>query len=1048
MLSKIAIKRPITTIMVTLMVFICGVLSYTNLELALMPSVDLPMAMVMTSYSQAGPEEIENLITEPVEEAFASVSGVDTVSSSSRSGMSMVFVEFVDGTDMDFAKLDLQEALDKISNRLPDDASDPTIMSIDMDAVSFEIGVTSTRYDLEALHTLVDEDLVSEFERIDGISAVTASGGTESEITITVDPYLLASYGLTTNTLAQSLSSENTNLPSGSMMKGQTSVQINTYGEFETIEDIRGLPISTPTGAIIELDEIADIYYGEKDRTSLTYIEGQDGILISLDKESTANTVTVSDGIQETMQELQEEYPDLTFYTLSDSADYIKLAIDSVTNTALIAGAIAFFVLLLFLRNGVTAGIIAASIPTSIFATYGMMYLAGLSLNSISLGGLTIGIGMLVDNSVVVLDNIYQHYERGLDPQEAAEVGTKEVSLSIMASTLTTIAVFLPIAMTGGTVGEMMANLSYTVTFALAASFVVSLTFVPMAATLLLQKDRMKRNRKETAFTKILSSWDKALNALSSGYEKAIRWSLKNPKKLIALVLAIFLGSLATVPLTGVNFMETTDESTVSLSISLPEGSELDETDAVILKVLERLEVFPEIEQIYASVGGGMMSDGTNRGTINMDLVSISERDKSTEEVAAEMQTLMNDIAGANISVRAARNAMGSMGGTDISFNIYGYDNDILLEIEEDIVAILEEVEGLDDVEGSSGDTSPEANVTIDRSKAAQYGVTTSSVASALSTALSGTTATQFTVDGTEIDVVIQYDEDSIEYVSDLSKLTVTTNTGALIPITDVADIEYTESSRSISREDGKNFLSISATADGIDNSTSQAMVDAALENYIFPDNCSYGWSGTTEMMQDSMNSMYTAFIVAVLLVYMIMASQFESLRYPFIIMLTMPLSVTGGILGLFLTGKTITMPAMMGFVMLVGMVVNNGIVLIDYANQLVAKGMTAYEALLIAGPRRLRPILMTTLTTIFCMIPVAVSTAEGSEMLQAMAVAVIFGLTLSTALTLLFIPVSYMWLNNVKEKNDAKRAARKAKRDARSEENRIKLEQQEAAKK
>lgn len=1046
MLSKIAIKRPVTTVMITLMILICGYLGYSNLELALMPSTDFPMAMVMTSYSDAGPEEIQTLVTEPIEDAFASVSGVESITSRSMSGMSMVMVEFSDDTDLDFATIDLQEAVDKIENRLPDNASDPTVMTMDMDAVSIEIGVTSTRYDLEALYTLVEDELVPSFERINGISSVTASGGTESEIIITVDPYLLASYGLTTSSLSQALAAENVNLPSGSMMRGQTSVQVNTYGEFESVDEIRSLLISTPTGAIIELDEIADIYYGEKDRTSLTYIEGDDGILISLDKDSTANVVTVSHSIQDTMAELMIEYPDLSFYTLSDTADYIELSISNVTDTALLSAIIAFFVLLIFLKSPITAGIIAASIPTSIFATYGMMYLAGMSLNTISLGGLVIGIGMLVDNSVVVLDNIHQHYDRGLDAREAAEVGTKEVSLSIMASTLTTIAVFLPIAMTSGTVGEMMANLSYTITFALCASLFVSLTFVPMAATQLLESKKVKRYHKETIMTKILKKWDAGFNALSSGYEKAIRWSLKHSVALMVIVVAVFIGSLATVPLTGVNFMETTDESTVTLSISLPEGTELEETDAVILKVLERLEDFPEIQQIYASVGGGMMADGTNRGTINMDLVDVSERDKSTEEISAEMQLLVNDIAGADISVRAARNAMGSMGGTDISFNLYGYDNDILMEIEEDVIEILEGIEGFDNVSGSTGDTSPEANVVIDRSKAAQYGVTTTSISNALSIALSGVTATTYTIDGTEIDVVLQYDEDSVEYISDLDKIAISTNSGALIPLSDIATIEYTESTVTILREDGTNYITLSASADGIDNSESQAMVDEALANYIFPDNCSYGWSGTTQMMEETMNSMYLALVVAVLLVYMIMASQFESLRYPFIIMLTMPLAMTGGILGLFLTGNTITMTAMMGLVMLVGMVVNNGIVLIDYANQLMEKGMTAYESMLITGPRRLRPILMTTLTTIICMIPVATSTSSGGELMKGMAVAVIFGLTLSTALTLLFIPVSYVWLNNRKEKSDARKAARIAKRDAKSEANRIALEEKEKA--
>ncbi|MGN1230418.1 MAG: efflux RND transporter permease subunit [Anaerotignum sp.] len=1031
MFSKLCIRKPVTTIMVTLMVFIAGIVSYFNLDQALMPDVDLPIAVVATTYVGASPEEIENLISKPLEEGMGSISNVDTITSISAANMSMVLLQFVDGTDIDMAAVDMRDKLDQIKSTLPDDANDPMVIKMDINAIPIMIGVKAENLDLTALNELLEDNVVNRLERIEGVASVELSGGITREVRITVDPTKLAGYGLTTSTLSNILKAENMNLPSGSLSQGNTTVSIRTIGEFTSIQQINNLPITTGTGAVIHLSDVARIEEVEADRDSFTYVNGDKGILISVDKQSTANLVKVSDALKKEIAELQEDYPELDINLLTDTAEYIEMSLSNITQTALLAAVIAFFVLLLFLKNAVTAGIIAVSIPTSIMATFAMMYVTGINMNMISMGGVAIGIGMLVDNSVVVLDSIYQYYERGYTAAESAEIGAREVSMAITASTLTTVAVFVPLALTGGTTGAMMKNLSFTIVYALVASVIVALTFVPMSCALLLKKEAKFVSGKHTKFLKVLDRWDAAIDTLSRKYERILKWALRHRKKTVLTVIAVFILSLFTVPIAGMDFMASMDQGTANITVDLPNGTDLDTTEETTLEVLYRLQDIPEAELIYANVGSGMMSTGTNSSSISINLVDKKDRKRSTDEVCEEIKGMLADIPGAEITVASSNSAMGSLASADVTMNVYGYDSPTLVDVEKELVAMLSEVPGLSEVEGSTGDTVPEAKVTIDRGKASQYGITTASVAGALNTAISGSTATQYKVDGTEIDVVIRYDTDEVNYLTDLNNLTVTSAYGSQVPLSDIATVTMDESATTIMRENQKNYITINANAEGMSGSEAQKLVEAAMADFILPDGCYYEFGGMMEMMNESFSSLTTAMVVAILLVYMIMASQFESLRYPFIVMFSMPLAITGAILGLLITGNTITMPAMMGFVMLIGMVVNNGIVLVDYTNQLMDRGMNCFDALTTAGPRRLRPILMTTLTTVLGMLPMALATSEGSEMMQALSVAVIFGLSLSTVVTLIFIPVLYMWMNERKRKANAKKAAKQIAKNA-----------------
>jgi HAE1 family hydrophobic/amphiphilic exporter-1 len=993
-----------------MIVLLVGMLAYNSLELAYMPSTESPMAVVSTTYSGAGPEEIEDLITKPIEETVATLTGVDTISSTSSTGSSMVMIEFVDGTDIDVATQDLRDKIDQVKGRLPDDASDPTIMKMDMNQESIAIGVTSTKYDTNDLYTFCDENITQEFEKIQDISSVSIMGGANDVVEITVDQDKMENYGITINSLRQSLSVENSNTPAGNVYQGSTSLQLRAVGEFESLNDIKDLVIKTSGGNVVHVSDVADVQMVTEEKESLFLINGNPGIRYSLDKQSDANIVTVSDNINATIDQLEKDYPELDFVLLTSTSDYIKTSINNVVKTAFEAALIAFFVLLFFLRDFRTAFIICVSIPTSIMATFAMMYIKGMTLNTISMGGLVIGIGMLVDNSTVVLDNISKCHDRGMSPKEAAYVGAKEVSLAIMASTLTNIAVFAPLIFVTGMMGQMLQDLAYTICFALAASIVTALTAVPMAAALLMRRNDKKKNKKKTIFTYIGDFMLALLNTIDRGYKWLLRRALKYKLITIVITIVCFVSTLSTGTDLGMSLMSSSDESAASISVEMPDGIEYAKKEEKLYEIMDAMGDIPEADTIYANVGGGGMGGRGGSISININLVDQEYRDRSTDDIVADLKSKFADIAGCKITVSASSNAMGSFGGaSNLSLKITGSETDELKQISDDLCEVLENMDGASNVSSSLDDAVPEGNIVLNRAKAAKYGITTSDLASTINTAVSGTTATEYKVNGTEVDVTIKYPDDSVKYLKDLNNLTIKTSTGVSIPLTEVADIEMGESATSISREDQQRYITLSASFDGMDSSAVQKLVEAELQNYVFPEGYSYEFGGSMQMMQDTFTSLAYVLVVGILLIYMILASQFESFIEPVILMAAMPISLTGGLFGLFITGQSITSTAIMGFIMLVGMVVNNAIVLIDVTKQIRARtGATADEALLEAGPTRLRAILMTTLTTIISLMPMAFGGGSGMESQQPLAVVVIFGMALSTLVTLVFVPVTY----------------------------------------
>lgn len=1033
MFSKLSIKRPVTTVMILLIVILCGVVSLLGLKMDLMPSMDVPIAIVSTTYSGAGPEEIESIITKPIEEALGTVSNVDTISSTSSAGSSMVMVQFEDGTDIDMAALDMREKIDMIKGYLPDGASDPMVLKIDINSMSsIVIGVSSEMEPYE-LTEFLDSKVTNRLERIEGVASVSLVGNEEREVQVVVNKESLEGYGLTVSQIATYLVAENINYPSGSVEDGIYNLQLRTVGEFETVDDIRNLPIMTSSGAIIKLSDVANVSESLTDNATKAYINGEKGIILNISKQSNANLVEISNEIEKELKEINNEYDEINIFMLSNTADYIKVSVKNVLETAIISTLMAFIVLYVFLRSMKPSLVISVSIPTSVLATFACMYVCGIGLNIISLGGISIGIGMLVDNSVVVLENIYRFRKMGHDAKEAAYLGAKEVSLSVFASTLTTVAVFIPLVFIKGVIGQVFFDLSLTICAALIASLIVSITFVPMACSVLLKGD-MDKPKKDNAFTKVLDKIGYWVDSLDGLYHRALAWCLSHRKKTIIITLAVFAGTLLLIPIMGFDLMPSMDQGSASITIELPNGSRLEETEKITNKVLEKIEDIEEIDVYYVTIGGDTTSvfygSDSDSATISLNLVSKSDRKRSTEEVAADIQNRVSDIAGAEITVTSLETAMGSYSDSSVTLQVNGNDNDTLMATAEDVKKIVAGIKGVSNVETSVGDTVPQANIVINRNKASNYGITAATIGSTLSETITGKVATTFKVDGTEIDVRIKSDDESINRLNDIYSIIITSPTGVSVPLGEIADVVIEDSASSISRINQTRYISVSGNVTGRDSSSVMNEVREKLSDYPFPEGVDYEFTGSMEMLEDTFSDLFIVLIVAVLLVYMIMASQFESLLSPFIVMFSIPLALTGGVLGMFITGNTISVVSFMGFIMLVGMVVNNAIVLIDYTNQLRAEGKGCDEALLEAGPTRLRPILMTTLTTVLGLIPSAVMTVEGLEMQKPLSITVIFGLMISSVVTLLFVPVVYSIIDGKREKHRAKKLEKAANRN------------------
>lgn len=987
--------------MLVLAVLALGLVSLRNLAVDLFPKIDIPVAVVATSYQGAAPEEIEKLITRPMEAALSSIQGMSRLTSQSQVNSSLVIMEFKSGTDLDNTLLDIREKVDQVKAFLPDDADAPSVLRFDPQQLPI-MSVALSGGDSARLQNLSETQLIPYLERQKGVASVSAAGGKLREIVVEPNRAALARYEVTAAQIVQALRTSNQSVSAGSIVKGQQEMQIRVKGEYSSVEDIRDTLVLLPNGQQLRLSELAEIKDTFKEESSLTLINGAPAIVLSVQKQSDANTVAVADEIYKAMEGMKGQLPEGVELTMvTDSSIYIRQSIDGVINNMLQGGLLSVLILLVFLRSVRATLVISIAIPIAVISTFTLMYFTGQTLNMISMGGLALGIGMMLDCSIVILENIVVHRQRGASVLQAAVKGASELGSAVIASTVTSLVVFLPMVFVQGIAADIFKPMALAVAFSLLASLVVAITLVPMLSAKLLSAPLKERK----------PSWfERGLNLLIRFYKKRLAWSLKHRKTTVALVGALMAGSLALIPLIGMELMPTDDEGQLTVSITTPTGTRLEETKAIADEVEALLAPYQAMIRVaYWSIGGSSFGGGrgsANQGTLTIELVASAERDMTAREFVSSLSGQTQHIPGAEITVSATETGLGA--GSPIQIKINGQEREVLEEIAQQVVWVISEVDGVHHAQSSSQEGNEELNIIVDRALAAQYGLSYQQIISEVQLAMNGQLATQLREDGSEYDVRVVLPEQERSDLSALGQLSLLTATGQYIPLTQVARFEQLKGPVVIQRENQQRQINVTSDVIGRDLGSVAADIQAALDTMNFPDGYSYSMGGEVEEMLESFIDLALALVFSIFLVYVVMAIQFESLLHPFIIMFSVPTSLIGVLTGLFITNTALSLPALIGMILLVGVVVNNGIVLVDYINLLRRQGMERHEAIMEGSPSRVRPILMMTLTTVLGMIPLALGLGDGSSMQAPLAIVVIFGLLFSTVFTLIFVPVIY----------------------------------------
>src|SRR5690625_4363138 len=997
--------------MIVVAIIALGIVSLRGLVVDLFPQIDLPIAVVATSYEDAAPEDIENLISKPVEGAVSSVEGIDMVQSQSQSGSSLVLMTFKNGVDLDQALLDVRERVDQIKGFLPEQSRDPSIIRFSPDQMPV-IWVSLTGKNAEALTQIAEEEVVPYFERQEGVASVTVEGGKEREIQLILDQAKLQQYGVSTQELMQALNSSNQSASVGRIDKGNQDLQLWVTGEFESIDDIKNTSIQTQAGAVIHLDDVAEVNDTLYKSCEVTLVDGEPSIFIYIMTKTNGNTVDVATNIKESMNELKSELPsDLNLNVVIDTSQFIEMSIDSVMSNILIGGAISVIVLLLFLKSIRATLVIGVSIPIAIISTFILMYFTGETLNVLTLGGLALGIGMMVDSSIVILENIYSYRQKGHTLFKSATKGASELAPAIIASTTTTLVVFLPIVFVDGIASDLFTPLALTVSFSLIASLVVAITLVPMLSSKLLSKAMEKQDK---------PYWfDRFLARVNHLYHAILKWVLKHRKTTITGTIIAIAISIAFIPFIGTEFVPSSDQGQVNISVETAPGSSLKYTEEIAEQVNDKLAHYEDVvETNYMSIGGGDfggMGSNSNVAAYTMQLIPSSERDQTTTDIVQQIDTDLQDIPGAEVTVSAMDGGMGF--GDPITIELNGPEHEVLRELSELVVTEISKVDGIYNLESSSSGGVPQMSIVVDKERAATYGLTPDQITGQGQLQFTGQLATLYRESGREMDVTLMYPEDERSTISDLEDMKIQTPTGATVPLSELAEFVGVQGPVTLLRQNQQPQINVSSEIMDRDLGSIVKDVEQTMENMNLPEGYSYDIGGEAEDMRESFTDLAIALVFSVFLVYAVMAVQFENFLFPFIIMFAMPTSVIGIVFGHLIAGISFSIPGFIGIIMLAGIVVNNSIILVDYINILRSEGMDRYEAVLQAGRSRLRPILMTTLTTVLAMIPLGLALGEGAELQQPLAITIIFGLTASSMFTLLFVPVIYTLFDDLTAK-------------------------------
>lgn len=1011
-----AVKKPVTTILVFVAVVIIGLFSLLKLPIDLYPDIDTNTIMVMTTYSGASSQDIEQNVTRPLENTLNSVEHLKHITSNSKENISIITLEFEYGYDIDVLTNSVRDKLDMVSSMLPDDAETPIIFKFSTDMIPIVLLSAQANESLPGLYKILDENVANTLARVDGVGTVSISGAPKREIHIYLDPARLEAYNLTAESVIQLVAAENKNVPGGTFDMGSDTYSLRVQGEFKDPTEMRDLVVGSKDGAVVRLSDVARIDDSVEERAQETYNNGQRGAMIIVQKQSGANSVEISNKIKKILPDIQKKLPsDVKLDYIVDTSDNIRNTIASLVETVEYALLFVVIVVFFFLGRWRATVIIALTIPISLIASFIYLLATGNTLNIVSLSALSISIGMVVDDAIVVLENVTTHIERGSDPKQAAVHGTNEVAISVVASTLTLIAVFFPLTLVTGMTGVLFRQLGWMVSIMMVISTAAALSLTPMLCSQLLRLQPVKGK----LFTKLYGPIERFLDKLDDGFYHLLGLVVKHRWITTVGALLIFFGSMQLTKFIGSEFFPTSDNSRLGITLELPVGSRVE----IAKDLTERIykdwtKKYPEIDKFNYTVGqastdniyASMQSNGSHIISMNITLKPIKERTKSLTEVAALMREDLKkypELDKYQVNVGGSRG--GSMSGqSTIDYEIYGYDFEKTDSVAQRLKRILSSVKGTADIRINRDNYQPEYQVDFDRQKLAIYGLNLTTAANALRNRINGSTASYFREDGDEYDIKVMYDPDHRQSIEDIENILLFNAQGKGVRLKEVGTVVERFNPPTIERKDRERIITVSTVVQ--DRPMSDIIADAQplIDKMEVPSGVTINLSGSYEDQQDSFRDLAMLAVLIIILVYIVMASQFESFTYPGIIMTSIMFAFSGVVLILWITGTNLNVMSMIGGIMLIGIVVKNGIVLIDYITLNRERGMSITKSVLHAGKSRMRPVLMTSLTTILGMVPMAVGTGEGAEMWRPMGVAVIGGLTFSTILTLLFVPTLY----------------------------------------
>ncbi len=1019
-LPKLAVNRPVTTVMFYLALAVLGAFALMKLAIDLLPKLEPPAISVVTLYPGASAEDVEQKVTKLIEEQVSTINNVSKVTSSSKDNLSIITVTFNWGTDIAEATNDVRDAIDRVKLRLPSDAQEPSIFKFSTSTLPvMMIGINSSE-SFPGINKIIEDKIAQPLRQVPGVGAVFAVGGPQREILIKVDPKKLEAYNLTIPQIAQILQAENFSLPAGVVKVGMKEYNVRVPGEFKSIEEIKSTVIGNYQGALVYLRDVAEVIDTIKEQTLYVKINNTPGVLLFIQKQATANTIEVVDAVKKVLPRIQRTLPkDVQLNIAFDSSEFIRNSIRNLTNAVIYGAVFVILVILLFLRKIRASLIIILTIPFSLIVAFIVLYLIGGTINLISLSSLAIAIGIVVDNSIVVLENIARHIERGENPKTASVIASNEIGLAISASSLTNIAVFLPLAFLTGIAGFLFKELGYLVTVMVITSLIASLTLTPMLTSKWLKREEKIRNK---ILANLFETSERWFKAIENAYGKLISWGLRHKLIVILTAFILFVFSFILFRFVGFEFFPASDTGQIQVVAQLPVGTRLEET----IKVGEQIqqivrEEIPEkwrkyifmragtTEQGFATITGQV--EGNNVVTVGARLVPVKERGVTVEELGAKIRKRVKLIPGIEkfeISRGSDFQALLFGGGKPLTVEVTGYDLNLTSKVAEQIKSELEQIPGAKDVQIGRSGLTPEIRIEVDKQKSASLGLNTSIIAATVRSSIYGLKATTYKELGDEYDITIQPGADLRNSISYLEEIPIRSLSGNIVKIKDVAKIYDTYSPIEIQHRDRQRIIPVGANVEGRALGDVVKDLQERLKKLDIPPGVEIKFAGQVEEQTKAFSDLFQVLILGIILTYMIMASQFESLLHPFVIMFSVPFAFVGVVLGLLIFGVPFGLTAFMGLIMLVGIVVNNAIVLVDYINLLRARGYELYDAIVTAGRTRLRPVLMTAITTILGSLPLAVFRGEGSELWRPLGITMLGGLTFSTLITLVLVPTIY----------------------------------------